>query len=358
MKHLYDFGISQDDPQVEAGFLDLENKNLLCIASGGEVPLSLLANHDVCIKALDKSANQIRLCRLKMAAALHLEPYEAAVFLGYKKDLKNCRGKYFNKLIQGLPADDAEFRKEHKKSLSAGPVKVSRFEKYLSFFSRFVTVILGKKKLEKLFDLDPEEARKNYFDNCLDKKVMFSIFKIAFSPRLYKKRGLDQQGLIHQAGNDLACIFYGKFRDFLTATPPVSNLYLQFYLMGEILFDEALPDFLNPTGQQNLRKRKNNLRFEIKSLQEEIMEADGLFYENYALSNISDWVSVEEMNYLLNTISWKSKSDFKMLIRYIHKNPVNDGVRDSGIRFDVLSAENAGGLDRFPFYSHIRAEKS
>ena len=43
MKYPYDFGVSQDDPLVEGYGLNMENNRLLCIASGGEVPLSLLA---------------------------------------------------------------------------------------------------------------------------------------------------------------------------------------------------------------------------------------------------------------------------------------------------------------------------
>jgi S-adenosylmethionine-diacylglycerol 3-amino-3-carboxypropyl transferase len=357
MKNLYDFGISQDDPRVETKFLDLTNTNLLCVASGGEVPLSLLANHDVKIKALDVSENQIRLCRLKLAAALMLEPFEAAVFLGYKRDLKNCRGKYFRKILEELPADDARFWKENSRRMIKGPIRASRFEKYLSLFCRFVKSILGSRRVAVLFDLESEESRQNYFDRYLDKKIIFWIFKVAFSPIIYKERGLSQQALIHQNGQDMAGMFYSRFRDFLTATSPLSNFYLQFYLMGEILYDDAMPDFLKPDGLYNIRKRKENLNFEIRSIQQEVAETDRLSYENYALSNICDWITEDEMNFLLNTISRKSQHKFKMLIRYIHRNPVDDKVRESGICFNALSSECTRNIDRFPFYSLISAEK-
>ena len=99
MKFLYDFGISQDDPLVEGFGLDLEGSNLLCIASGGEIPLSLLAKHETKITAIDISVNQIRLCRLKLASVLALDPNEAAPFLGFTKCSQQERLSYFSRYI-------------------------------------------------------------------------------------------------------------------------------------------------------------------------------------------------------------------------------------------------------------------
>ena len=357
MKYLYDFGISQDDPNVEGNVLALDNSNLLCLASGGEVPLSLLANFDTKIKAVDISVNQIRLCKLKLAAILDLEPAEAAVFLGFKKDIKKDWEKYYNKVIHALSDEEADFWNKYKLNILRGPIKYSRFERYLSFFCKILRLILGKKKLMQFFELESIEAQKSYFDRYLEKKIIFWIFRIAFSPKLYKNRGLARQALIHQKGNDMASMFYERFRDFFTATPASSNFYLQFYFMGEVLFATGLPDYLKPGGIENLRKRKYNLEFEVKSVQDEISGSDRLNYENYALSNISDWVSVNTMNDLMNGISQKSCVDSTLLIRYIHKNPVNEKMVNLGFNFNPSLKDSLKSIDRFPFYSLIKAEK-
>lgn len=357
MKYLYDFGISQDDPNVEGNVLGLDNSNLLCLASGGEVPLSLLANFETKIKAVDISVNQIFLCKLKLAAVLNLEPAEAAVFLGFKKDIKKDWEKYYNKLITALSDEEVDFWNKYKLKILHGPIKYSRFERYLSSFCKIVTPILGKKKLRQLFELESIEAQKSYFDRYLNKRIIFWIFKIAFSPRIYKNRGLAQQALIHQKGNEMASMFYERFRDFFTATPARSNFYLQFYFMGDVLFDEGLPDYLKPGGFKNLRKRKNNLVLEVKSIQNEIAGSAQLHYENYALSNISDWLSVDEMNDLLINISRKSQVKFRILFRYIHKNPVNEKIVNMGFNFNPSLKESVRSIDRFPFYSLIQTEK-
>ncbi|MDZ7607350.1 MAG: hypothetical protein U5K79_17600 [Cyclobacteriaceae bacterium] len=64
---------------------------------------------------------------------------------------------------------------------------------------------------------------------------------------------------------------------------------------------------------------------------EEISEAPKLLYRNYALSNISDWVTVEEMDGLLRGIREKSVVPARLLLRYIHKNPLIASAINIGI---------------------------
>lgn len=353
MNFLYDFGISQDDPNVEDHALKLNDSNLLCIASGGEVPLSMLAMYDTQIKALDISINQIRLCNLKLASVRMLEPDEAAVFLGFKKDHQNKRSAYFTKVASVLSSDDVEFWNNH--NIKNGPIACSRFEKYISVFCKLVRLVMGNKRTRQYFDLESIEEQEKYFTKYLQKKLILWIFKVAFSPGLYKKRGLDKQALIHQKGNDMASFFYGKFKDFFTATPARNNYYLQFYFLNEIISDQAFPIYLQPEGVANIRNRYKNLNFEIGSVIDEISGSELLSYENYALSNLSDWCDESSMNELVLNISKKSSTPANVLMRYIHKNPGNETLKNLGYDIDINFQDSVLDLDRFPFYSLIRA---
>jgi S-adenosylmethionine:diacylglycerol 3-amino-3-carboxypropyl transferase len=354
MRFLYDFGISQDDPHVEASALALENNTVLCIASGGEVPLSLLAKYNTHIKALDISLNQIRLCRLKLASVLLLEPQEAAVFLGFKKDYENNWRKYYERVLSGLSDEDIQFWNLHEQKLTRGPINYSRFEKYLSFFCRLIRQVIGKSKLIKFCELVDIENQQIFFDTYIHKQFIYWFFKIAFSPQLYKNRGLDKQALIHQHGNHMASFFYRKFRDFFTATPARYNGYLQFYFLGEVVFYEAMPDYLLPKYSTNIHAHKHNIEFEVKSILDEIIEAPQLSYGNYAVSNISDWVETEKMNELLVNMSKKTIVPYNILFRYIHKNPINNIKSQSDLVIDEHFSKKVHAIDRFPFYSFVK----
>jgi len=77
----YYYGISQEDVLTEFRALDISlNDSLLCIASGGDLPLNILALQDLDILAVDKSPDQIKLCRIKQIAATLLDPIKSCLF--------------------------------------------------------------------------------------------------------------------------------------------------------------------------------------------------------------------------------------------------------------------------------------
>lgn len=356
MGFLYDFGISQDDPHVEGQALDLESSNLLCIASGGEVPLTLLANYNVKIKSIDTSINQLHLNKLKLASVLILEPNEASVFLGFKKDKFGNWNRYFSKVKSILTRPEIDFWDNYKKQISRGPIKYSRFEQYLPLFCKLVLKIVGRKRFIELIEMDSIESQRSHFDKYLDRKLVLWIFKIAFSPLLYKGRGLDKKALIHHEEENMALLFYKRFRDFCTSTPAKFNYYLQFYFIGEVMFDHALPDYLKPEGMKNIRNRNTNLLYEARTIQEEISKSEKLEYRNYALSNLSDWLSVDEMNDLLHEIFIKTQPGSNLLLRYIHKNPFSKKIPPPNIKLNFTFNKTVRSIDRFPFYSLIKVQ--
>ena len=356
MKFPYDFGISQDDPQVETLGLDLENGTLLCIASGGEIPLSLLAKHNVKIMAIDTSGSQVRLCKLKLASALALDSHEAPAFLGFTQASKIERLEYFERVSQYLPKEDISFWKFQ--DLGKGPINLSRFERYISLFCQLVRKLLSQKKIHEFLELETITEQEKYFDQHLHKKIVQWIFKFAFAPSVYKNRGLDKQALRHQGKKDLAGFFYSRFRDFFTSTPARLNSYLQFYMLGEVVHTQALPAYLQQLGMEYIRMRQNQIEFQVKSIFELASEREVLPFNNYALSNISDWCEASEMDILLDQICSKSEGRTSLVLRYIHKNPVNDATRCIGFEIDKDFKRNSYSVDRFPFYSLVKASNN
>jgi S-adenosylmethionine:diacylglycerol 3-amino-3-carboxypropyl transferase len=165
---------------------------------------------------------------------------------------------------------------------------------------------------------------------------------------------LDEKALMHQKGNNLPDFFYSKFRNFFTATSAKHNFFLQLYLLGEVLYKEAFPLYLQPGGIQNIIKRSPQLNFQVNSIFDLVEESEELKFENYALSNISDWCEEETMNRLLSNIFKKSKDSVDIVIRYIHKNPINDFTDHIGFERDPLFANAMISIDRFPFYSLLK----
>lgn len=269
MKPPYDYGVSQEDALTEERALNLrDGDRLLCVASAGEIPLNLLARRDLTIEAVDISRSQLSLCRLKAAACRALEPLEAAALLGFMDASPGRRRQLFARAAEYLEEGDKRFWAANGKAVERGPVRAARFERYLGRFSPAGRAVLGGRKLRGLFELDTVAAQEEYFDRSLSTGTLRTVFKAAFHPLLYRKRGIAEEGLRHGGAGGPGGFFYSRFRDFCTATPARKNYYLQFSFFGRVLFPEALPEYLSEQGIRNIRANHANITWRPESYQE------------------------------------------------------------------------------------------
>ncbi len=353
-KHLYNFGISQDDAQTERRALELQRSDrLLCIASAGEVPLNLLALEDLKIDAVDTSSAQLHLSRLKLLAALHLDPGDAASLIGYKPCDEKKRIRMFDHLSKLFSDEEKSFWYGSRHILRKGPVHFGRFEQFISRFNWLGLSILGRKNMMRLFEYDDVELQKQHFDRRLDTKRVKFIFNIAFHPKIYKERGMDARGLTHAGGRNIADFFFSRFRNFCTSTLARENYLLQLTFFNRILFEDALPEYLNATGNHHLRERQKNLNFHFASLSNHLRECPAGYYNKFALSNIGDWMTKQQYSELLQIIGERSQPSAKVLLRYIHYAPTVPPQLQNTILADSVSGEVLESLDRYPFYSLI-----
>src|SRR5687768_6405032 len=134
MKHIYDFGVSQEDFKTEQAVLDIkQGDRILCVASGGELPLNLLCVHDnVSITVVDISVRQIYLSRLKMKAATDMEYPTNGYFLGYGKMRNEQRKHLYHTVVKSfLERDERDFWDENQEAIEEGVINAGRFELYM-----------------------------------------------------------------------------------------------------------------------------------------------------------------------------------------------------------------------------------
>ncbi|MFO7617661.1 MAG: DUF3419 family protein [Bacteroidales bacterium] len=354
MEPLFEYGITQEDSHVDARALDLhDGDRLLCISSAGDTPLNLLANYDIHINAVDILENQNRLAQLKLAAVRSLEPAEAAALTGFVKATPESRRKLFEKVAPYLPDPDQVFWKSHPEAVDRGPVNVARFEQYMARFNGLGLILIGRKHLYRLFEMDTVADQQAYFDRHMSTGLLRGIFRIVFHPRVYKKRGISPAGLTHSGERNSAEFFYGKLRDFCTATPARRNYYLQFTFFNQVLFPEALPDYLEEGGMTRIRANHDNLVVKRGTFKEMAEQYPENHFNKFHLSNIGDWMSKDEFAALLRMICAKSAAGTKLLFRYIHYNhPIPDDL-SGRLRPDYDLGERLLLDDRYPFYGVV-----
>jgi len=352
MAVLFDFGISQEDASSEQFVLGVKPADrILSVASGGEVPLSLLSlNDNISICAVDLSENQIRLCRFKLMAAIHLDFPLNGQFLGYADMKGKVRSKFFWKYIRPhLSADDTLFWDQNLQHIENGIVNAGRFEQYIQKMRFIVNLFIGKHNLNQLINCKTLEEQKTIFNEKIaTRKSLQLLFKLAFHPVIYKNRGLQEQALIH-AEKTTGERFYSKFKDFCTSGLASGNYFLQYFLTGNCITKESFPAYLQPGNKNRLINNLNGLKFQTMSFQNALNEKEKGYYNKIHLSNLGDWMSGEDFSQLLDLLRKKCNPETKICYRYLQKNhfPENGSANFS---IDKNLSALAQKQDRFPFY--------
>jgi S-adenosylmethionine:diacylglycerol 3-amino-3-carboxypropyl transferase len=354
MEELFNFGISQEDALTLSKALDIkQNDRLLCIASAGDVPLNLLAIQDLKIEAVDISLNQLNLAKMKFHTVCSLEPIEAAAFLGFIDAKPGERIKLFRKVSELMDSHEKLFWTENITAIEKGPINEARFEKYMSKFNGIGLLVLGKKKLLRLFELETVNAQQEYFDQYLSTSFLKIIFKIAFHPKIYKKRGMAPEGLTHSGGRNIADFFYSRFRDFCSATLARKNYFMQFCFFNKVLFPESLPEYLSEKGIRSIRKNRDNLQFRHLSYEERLSQSRKGEFNKFHLSNIGDWMSREEFAQILYLIGEKAASSSQIMSCYIHcRHSIPERLKNLFVP-DYQLGEKLVKTDRYPFYNLV-----
>lgn len=354
MEHLFDFGISQEDALIENRVLGIRpGDRLLCITSAGDVPLNLLALNNIKIRSIDVSENQNFLLKIKLKAALTLDPSDAAKFLGYFSSNSNARIKFYTQVAGLLNEDEKKFWDTNINTIQEGIINAARFEKYIKKFNGIALSIIGKKKLLQLFECNSIEDQKEYFDKNIQTRVLKGLFRIIFHPKIYKKRGIASQGFKNSGERNIAEFFFNRFRDFCCSTPARRNYFLQYTFFNEILFQEALPEFLSEKGILNIRKNHDALKTQTDSILNVLKACSEREFNKFHISNISDWTEKDEFVDTLRLIHKKSDLNSKISSRYIHcMHSIPEDLYKK-IRPDFLLGDELIKSDRYPFYNIV-----
>lgn len=346
MKQRPGFGLSQEDPLRILKVLDPgEREGILCVASGGDVPLSLMTLSPRHIVAVDTSAIQLFLTRFKMAASHSLTGPDAALLTGLRKCRAGLREKLFYKLY--LSNADRQFWKNNMSLVRTGPVRAGKFEKYLGLFSPLACSIIGKKNLDHLLSAGSIEEQQQIFDQFIaPRKALHALFRFVFHPSIYGKGGIAPEALRYHGDRNPGDYFYRNFREFCTSTPASANYFLQFFLLGECITDNALPEYLNPAGIMTGNSQLLTLQ-EI-SMNRFLATTPKGSLRNIHLSNICDWMPENETTELFNLLYDACAPGARICYHYIHQAPAPSLLVH---RFSAVNASDIlpSAPNRYPF---------
>lgn len=351
MKPLFGFGFTQEDELTVASALCAEGQTVLCVASAGDIPLSLLARGVREVIAVDISEEQLHLCRLKASALECLDQEAAAGLMGFTRASKMQRGPWFSACISRLPKETADFWRLHETALCAsGAVWCGRYEQFIQKLRGIIRLPLGRAfdELARCGSLGEQEM---IFDRRIGKPWLRALFRVAFSRKVYADRGIDRRGLANRSRTvPLGEQYYAKLHSFCTATPARLNPWLQIHTLGRLISIDAAPHYLG-AGFTAARDRTACARWVQGDLTEYVRHLPGAVTRVY-LSNLPDWCELTEFQQVLRELVRKLPSDSRIVWSCLQTDPSLPSDIMTMVTFEEVTGSGGDPQDRFPFYTY------
>jgi S-adenosylmethionine-diacylglycerol 3-amino-3-carboxypropyl transferase len=356
MSFLFDFGFSQEDEITASAALDVDGQTVLCIASAGDIPLSLLALGARKIVAVDISEPQLHLCRLKAAAIQCLERDAAAGLLGFTSASESERLRWLGQCIARLPGASAEFWRLHERVLcSRGAIWCGRYEQFIRKLLLIIRPLLGG-AFDDLARCSTCAEQQALFDRRIGRAWLRAFFRLAFNPGIFSRYGIDRQSLAHrQSAIPLGEQYWAKLRSFCSDTPAVLNPWLQIHTMGRLLSLDAAPYYLTAEGFAKTRQEMDRLRWVHCDLHAYVRDQLPVETSRVYLSNLPDWSGAADFEQLICDLARKLAPQSRVVWCYLHVNPQLPGCLSGSVSIDDSVVLRRRERDRFPFYTYACA---
>ena len=228
------------------------NDRVLSIASAGEMPLSLLSVGVASLVAVDVDPAQLLLTQLKFVAACTLGREETIRFLGYGRRRRPSEAAGW---MPCCPTCLATRGSSGGAPLPGGTGRdlAGRFEQYLQKITRVAVPLLGRRRIEGIFDCATIADQEAYFDTRLDLSALKALLRVVFNRKVYAQRGMDPRSLQYRTATDepLGVQFFRQFRNALTRTPARENHLMQLILLGRTMSEGCIPAYLSPAASRH-----------------------------------------------------------------------------------------------------------
>jgi S-adenosylmethionine-diacylglycerol 3-amino-3-carboxypropyl transferase len=360
MSHLYNFGLSQEDERTEAAALGLGvgggRDRVLSIASAGDMPLSLLALGAEGVIAVDVDPRQLHLARLKLAAVVRLDREEAIRLLGFMPASGTSRRRWLREVLPGLPPDSRLFWEWHEDDAAKGAIWAGRYERYIGWLMLLVKPLVGLRPFEPLFACTTLQEQRAAFTRAFDRPHVRAIFRLAFHPRVYARRGIDPRSLQYRSPErSLGDQFFERFRTLCTGTPAQTNHLLQLTALGRVLSVDAVPEYLTRSGAALVRARADRVAFHEADLVTYLEHAPRGGFNKAHLSNVADWLPQDRFEQVMRLLYARMATPARLVWRHLHVDRALPADLQGKIRIDHALGDRLAAHDRFPFYGIVPA---
>ena len=285
-----------EDADVLLEAIDVKSDGTyLSIASAGDNTLALVGAGAKRVIAVDLNPAQIACLELRVAAYRSLSYTEFLELLGQKESVQ--RRILYQRCRPDLSAESRAFWDSNSAQIDQGIAQCGKFERYLRAFRRFVLPLVhGRKKIERLFQLETEEQRRQFYDEHWNTRRWDWMCRLFFGRESLGRLGRDPS-FMRFADEPVWNSLQRRIPNALVVQHPAENPYLQWILLGH--FGNALPYSLRPENFARIRDNLDALEWRCQSIEEVLSELPPSSLAGYNLSDIFEYMSATDYEELL-----------------------------------------------------------
>lgn len=281
------FTQSWEDPACDIEWLDLEPGNtLFTITSGGDNVLDFLLEDPGRVVSVDINPLQTHLAELKLAAFRTLSHEELLNLVGVRVDLDAV--ELYGRLRGVLGQQARRYWDANTDMLASGLLKRGGFERYFAILRRVLRVLVGRRKLERLFTLEPHE-QPTFFQREWNTLRWRTFLRVGCSKWFLGNR-LDPSWFAHDDGPaSYGDHFGGLARHAISEIPAHTNYFLAQIFLGRYVSEDVMPRYLLEEHFDTIRARLDRIEWVTADVYEALTRLPDDSVDAFALSNVFEY---------------------------------------------------------------------
>lgn len=347
------FTQSWEDPACDIEWLSIEpGSTLFAITSGGDNVIEFLLEDPARIISVDINPLQAYLVELKIAAFRRLSHAEMLGLLGVRRDI-DPRELYVR--VRGDLSEPARsYWDRAPEMLERGLITQGGFERYFATLRAFLRVLIGRRKLERLFELDPEEQGE-FFEHHWNTRRWRGFLKIGCSKWFLGDR-LDPSWFDHSDGpTSYGDHFAGLARHAITGIPARSNYFLAQIFLGAYTSEVTVPRYLVPESFETIRSRLDRIELIVADVCDGLAELADDSVDALALSNVFEYSPPDLFAASKKEIARVARPGARITLRNLLAP--RRFADDPAFSVDPAAGDRLRKKDRGFIYSHFEAAR-
>ena len=345
------FTQSWEDPACDLEALrPRSGDSWFAITSGGDNALGFLLRDPARVVSVDLNPTQTWLLELKMAAFRRLSHPEVLQFLGVRPPL--AARDLYQRLRGDLSADGRRYWDEQSARFDRGLLITGGFERYFAMLRAALRVVVGRRRLERLFTLDPE-AQRVFYEREWNTVGWRMLVRLGCSKWALGNR-LDPSWFAHGEGpSSFGAHFTALASHVVGELPARTNYFLAQILLGRYLDEEQVPEYLRPGNFEIIRDRLDRLRPVTADVGDALAALPDRSVDCFALSNVFEYSPAELFTRAKRELARAANPGARLSLRnLLAPRLVSD---DTAFTVDGPLSEHLRRADRGFIYSRFQA---